>query len=79
MNKSQQKLIYAASAVAVAMLLYPPFHLNAGGNIIGKGFSWAWRAPDGISTVNVSQLAIQLLVVGVVSAVIFFALKDNER
>ncbi len=79
MNQNQKIIIYVASVIAVAMLIYPPFHLVwTEGMIIGKGFSWIWNRPDYNASVNVSQLAIQLFVVTGVGTVLFFAAKDKD-
>jgi hypothetical protein len=79
MNKYQKYILMAVGAVLLLMLLYPPFQFVGPRGTLNKGYSFIASPPlNGNATVNVSQLLLQMLVVGVVGALGFLVTKDKQ-
>lgn len=80
MNDNQKKVIIATASLIVLMFLFPPFHQYYNGTEINLGYSFLFNPPRGnVGSVNIIQLLIQWLGVGVVGGLIYFLLKDPER
>lgn len=64
----------------VAMLVYPPWHVQAGRfRYRDMGYSFLWDPPKNISSINFERLGIQLLIIAVVCAIFYFIFKKKVR
>lgn len=72
MNKNQKIVALSVAAILLAMLLFPPFQHAGSGTLFGFIF-----IPPHIGLeVNVAQLFIQVLVVSIIGAIMWFVVKD---
>jgi hypothetical protein len=82
MKTAQKAVLFLAAAAIVAMIAYPPFHIiEKNGTVRNMGFSPINDPPDRFNvkaTVNVQQLAVQILAAGAIGAILAFALKDKS-
>ena len=78
MNEKQRRVLIAAGAVVLVMLIYPPFHIRWGrGNARGAGYSFLWDVPVFGASVDAALLAMQWAAVLIVAGIAFFVLKDK--
>ena len=75
MKAKQRTLLVSVAVIAVAMLLFPPFHIvHDGGRVLSAGYSFIGVTPDLGATVNSPLLAIQLGVLAAVTALLWFVI-----
>lgn len=71
----------AVTAVFVAMIAYPPFHVvGINGVVFNMGYGWIFDPPQRgymTATVNISMLLTQWIGVLVVGVIAFFVLRDQ--
>lgn len=75
MGNQQRLVLFATAAVLVLMLLFPPFHEVRSTGTFNWGYHFILSSSSG--TVNVGTLAIQCLIVVLVGAICWFALRDR--
>lgn len=86
MNDKQKIASYLVGAILILMLFYPPFHIQYGlGANLNVGYGFILdppKPPAGYkqqpSSVNVSMLLIQYLIVVTVGGLIIYSLKDKK-
>ena len=76
MDQNQKIFASITAAIMVLMLLFPPFHIVVERGTFNEGFSLITDPPTRHASVNVSQLFVQLLAVGVVGSIICYIVKD---
>lgn len=83
MNKNQRIVLFAAAAIILAMLIYPPWAVSrdfrAGRHSVG--YRWITTPPryeDAFVRVEVELLVVQWAGVLLLAGLAFFALKDDK-
>ena len=63
-----------SAALISMMIIYPPFQIMGR----GMGYSWIFLPPHEAATINVGQLLVQWMAVGLIGGIIFLIVKDND-
>lgn len=80
MNRHQRRILFAAAAIIVAMLIYPPFREHGRGGVIencGYGFLLSQPQYCSHATVDTSLLLVQFIAVVLVAGILCLALRDK--
>ena len=79
-NQSQRKLLVCASALLLLMLLFPPFVVYLqGGVLLNPGYAFILSGPGNpYAVVNVSLLALQIVVLAVLALIGWLLLADSS-
>ena len=78
MNGYQKKIVIVIVTVILAMTLFPPFKGVWKGNSMNFGYSFLFSPPNVISSVNVSTLFIQYIVIGIIGGFSWFMARDKN-
>jgi len=83
-NRQQRTVLIWAATIVAVMLLVPPFeHVANGGAHINSGYSFIFAPPKGgysfPATVNVTTLAAQWIGVLIVAALLYWIFKSPPR
>lgn len=73
MNKRQRRVLGGAAAVVVLMLLHAPFFSEGRGG--GLRYGWLFQPPYE-ARVDVGLLLAEWIAVGIVTAILYYVLKD---
>jgi hypothetical protein len=82
MNVRQKAVLLVFVAVAVAMMLFPPFQIVLRGTEINMGYGFLFDPPKRgyvIASVNVSVLLMQWLCTGLVAAAAWLLVRDGGQ
>jgi len=79
MNQKQRIVAIAGAILLIIMFLYPPFHFVTETATLNGGYSFIFNPPrDGMATVNIVQLTLQMSVAGVVGGIAWYLFKDKS-
>lgn len=80
MNKKQKTIVFAISFLLVAVLLFPPFHLDKGDEgDYNTGYSFILMpAKNDLSKIDTAALFLQYLFIITIGSALFFAFKDKQ-
>lgn len=78
MNSNQKNILIGTGAIILVMLIFPPYHVVAGGGRqISAGFAFILGGPsNSYAVVNIGQLAVQWIGVAVAGSIAFFCAKN---
>ncbi len=78
MNKNQKIVVIVVGTVLLGMLVYPPFHLDIQKGTFNQGFGFIFDPPgySGQATINIVQLLVQEIIVGIIGGLAYFLLKE---
>ena len=74
MNRRQRQVLFGCACAVVAMLIYPPLQFRG----YGEGYGWIF-APASGRAINVPQLLVQWLAVGIVGAILLVLASGANR
>lgn len=74
MNQRQRVVLVVSAALIAMMLIYPPFQIMGR----GMGYSWIFSPPHDVATINVGQLLVQWVAVGLIGGIVFLLSKESK-
>ena len=78
MNQNQRIVAVAVAILLMGMLLYPPFHLVVDRGTFNRGYNFIFDPPEGTATINIVQVLLQMIVVGVVGGIAWYLFKEKS-
>lgn len=78
LNDKQRITLGIAAAVAVGMILFPPFHfVGANGVSFSRGYHFIFSPPLGSASINITTLSVQLLGIAIVGGALWLLSRDR--
>lgn len=78
MNKNQKIAIVVIGIVLLGILVYPPFFLVNQRGTFNVGFGFIFDPPVQYATINIGQLIVQEIIVGIIGGLVYFLLKEKS-
>ena len=80
MNKKQKAVLFSISLLLLAVLLFPPFHLDKGDEgDYNTGYSFIFMpAKNDLSKIDTAALFLQYLFIVTIGGALFFVFKDKQ-